>query len=1418
MAPIEVIDLTSSPEPDNTPARVAALSQFQPRKEKIPTIPVNGLPFFYENHGQPYGDGDNTQRPLQEAKDVHSGATAGTNRVSAGSMAPRAFGEATHRSLRESGSTAPAGHVSGPQTRPSSNGTSHHKATALSRHGDSTTGPRSPIARAGSRLPQAGSGTGNDRHAVSGNTQTGSSHGKPRNLVSQDNAPQMDIPSSYRALVDYAQPLHGISQECRARLYAQRDALVGTPLEYAIQQDIARTTSHLDTATPSSTSVNEERSHPTSKHVGKKHQICPNCSKAFIRSEKMQRHRQRCEARSNARTAMQRAAPVPPQITVPHTELLHGKSEKTFSADGSTFNPLKRPLTTSNPGHDDISNGAPKKRRVSLASLAAQQPQSRIQLIDMTDDTMENFVFSDESNNQPPESARPRPQSSQSGVPQMGGPPPTDDLSAGPSRNGLPYSAEEDALLTKLKEVDGLPFPLIVGRFSGRTQGSLTVRYYTKCKRKDGLARSARRGPVNSAPLELRSQAPSKRIRKMNIASGMVPWASVKKARLEETHVVEAEREKRRRNRLREQISGEMDAERELDADTASEGKEEDNTPNLPSKDSAYPSSMSRILRLREMGVRGRRAWTGNVHPVSDELKNHVFSGYELQRDYQGTSGDVISLAWNDHGRFAASSIAIADQQSMQYNMHRNFLVGDTNRGEVRELLEHHIPRPVVESATNINANHAMRESQDPRLFLSVVAAKFCPQDSTRLFTAGMDKTLRHYSVEADEIAHRYAIQHTAPVTLLGIGNRHGLIATGCHQSSQSINIFNCDTESHEVKLQLSPRQMTTPVFPSALKWGVSNQHRNFLLAGFSGEEEVASTATGETSLWDVSTGQRIHLGGAVRNVFDVAWNPIPSSSSIAFAVAGNANGHVVDKGMRSVVQCFAAGQKGGRGVLDWQCPALDINDLVFCPYDDNLIAAGATNGRVYIWDKRSADRSQRPLHTLKHGESLNVLDHDRDIELADTGVQFLSWGPTKDRLYSGSSDGVVKIWNPYRSPNNAHIDDISGPSRDRSAVMSGAFSPDFQELLIGTENGRINLFKSGSDTAASRKPRPFKLIPGAESKQEQREPCTAARSLVENGEIEFRPCGAMPFRQAVQGPNYQGPFLVPSETESREAFERYSLAKLTQARLDDSNSEADFTKAAKEVEIAEGLVEDLQHREDLARTMIPKAEAFQRELAESERSRGELEALVGGVERCTLDCGFLQQRHDDEDEEEVEDSGRSELRIPGFLRYATDAATSRLEDDSALPSTCTGCFPPRPTFGGKKTSPNLCTACMLKRARLTSTCARCGNATRPATEEGKSAVCERCDFPCFRCGMSATVSEGSKSVQCAPCGLEWEMGVLGYELVGSSTFAAPKSQRSIPARHNDDEDDLMEFGDENRDFYARRWDLVGNTSRKHEF
>jgi len=818
---------------------------------------------------------------------------------------------------------------------------------------------------------------------------------------------------------------------------------------------------------------------------------------------------------------------------------------------------------------------------------------------------------------------------------------------------------------------------------------------------------------------------------------------------------------------------------------------------SLSQQDRTFPNSMSRILRQREVGNAGGRGWPSSAKGISDELKNHVFTSYQPRKVFANTCGDVTCLAWAPNGRhFAAGSIAISDDRSMQYNANLNLLLGDKKNGVLRELPEHHVPRPVIDSKSgNVNSLHAMRESQDPRLFMTVAAVGFSA-DGKRLYSAGSDRRLRIYDVGENirEAKCLYDIEHSAPVDLLSVSNENGVVATACHQSSEgSVQLFRCTAQSSDMIHYLSPSfadsQSALPLFPSALRFGMAAHHSQFLLAGFSSDsiEEERDTA-GETALWNVETGQRLQLSTSTRNVFDVAWNPSPSSASTAFAVASTLGSGKVAAGMRSIVQLYAPGQNRARQVLSWECPAFDINDLLYCPHDESLIAVGATNGKVYVWDQRFADRSQKPLQTLEHGASLNVLDHDRPRELADTGIRFLSWGATSSRLYSGSSDGVVKVWNPYRASSSAHVEDAA---TFQTAIMSGAFSPDFTDLLAGEECGRINQLSIGyaaeDDDEQKGSIRKFKLYDASKPIPQDIPAIAASSELLASNKIELRPMGDLPVRQAVQGAEYDGPYQKPSAEEWAKARDSYDQAlnmqneahaRNTVPSSQSSDSQTTVRDTDTAVQNAQHTLQQLQSRHDASLEQELAANKTQRDFRSREKVRLKLEAsLSHPPEQCKLDCNHLPK--DIDETAGVIDSNASAQRTPGAYRALPreelDVSNFGCQElyEHGLAAVCMFCKQDKPSRARKLHLQMQCRQrCASMKANLRGQCVQCSAPTRGVQERSGSKLCERCNFTCFRCTKPLGHRDGgvrkANVLHCESCRLSWEVGILGYELVQS--------------------------------------------------
>ncbi|EFW98813.1 WD repeat protein [Grosmannia clavigera kw1407] len=284
----------------------------------------------------------------------------------------------------------------------------------------------------------------------------------------------------------------------------------------------------------------------------------------------------------------------------------------------------------------------------------------------------------------------------------------------------------------------------------------------------------------------------------------------------------------------------------------------------------------------------------------------------------------------------------------------------------------------------------------------------------------------------------------------------------------------------------------TTPrrwaYLPAAVRWGLAPAVCHLLLVGYSPRGLSVSAEdddipedrrnSGELCLWDAHAGDRWRITGAgtSQNVFEVAWHPSQPCFAAATAPAGNA----VESNVRTQIRIYwvvtgaagsgpapAPGSGSGSGsasppdvhtahelhVLD--CCADDINELALLPNSTAhlYVAAGCTNGHTYVWDTA---RGGLPVQDLAHGRFLEEQAGDK-ISVEDTGVKFVAWGATPDRLYTGSSDGVVKVWNVRCDPTGQKplVRDLL---ECKASVSFGAFSPDKSRLVIGDASGRVFL------------------------------------------------------------------------------------------------------------------------------------------------------------------------------------------------------------------------------------------------------------------------------------------------------------------------------------------------------------------------
>ncbi|KAI1506579.1 hypothetical protein F5X99DRAFT_364794 [Biscogniauxia marginata] len=523
----------------------------------------------------------------------------------------------------------------------------------------------------------------------------------------------------------------------------------------------------------------------------------------------------------------------------------------------------------------------------------------------------------------------------------------------------------------------------------------------------------------------------------------------------------------------------------------------------------------------------------------------------EPKVEWTNCAGDLMAMSWLSNTHFICGTTTHSDSHNQQYNKPGNLLLGSATSNTLQAYPDHRIVRPIVSHGDN--ALESMRESQDPWLYTSVVSSDYEP--STGLaFTSSFDKTVKIWKLDGDSITNVGTWEHGGRVNfVIASKNRTGTITTAADVPTEAVRVYHLDTSDvsgsqydsysctrvHDEDYMPSEKWA---YFPAAIRWGLAPEVQHLLLIGYSprsigGEDHEIpedKLATGELCLWNTVTRTQVKVNSAkTQNVFEVAWHP--SRGSFAAATSASQTLEKVEDQPRTQIRIFEpnpeTGQYGAIKTLD--CAAVDINELSIRPNSTlySYVTASCTDGKVYVWDTAATDH---PMCVLEHGDPVEELLGDREQE--DVGVKFTAWGTTADRLYTGSSDGVVKVWN-IRHGKGVHVKDLIEVA---APITVGAFSPDFTKLVIGDGSGRVYLMALEEDEG------------GDQSKS------TAVSSgflnLQLNGKQRAirRPRPFIPHAEPPlpEDPSSSGPRLATGQTRAREYLKNSELARHTDATI----------------------------------------------------------------------------------------------------------------------------------------------------------------------------------------------------------------------------------------------------------------------------
>ncbi|MCJ1355461.1 MAG: hypothetical protein MMC33_005453 [Icmadophila ericetorum] len=701
------------------------------------------------------------------------------------------------------------------------------------------------------------------------------------------------------------------------------------------------------------------------------------------------------------------------------------------------------------------------------------------------------------------------------------------------------------------------------------------------------------------------------------------------------------------------------------------------------------------LLSQRELGSGRRNGSAINAHSVAFQLRSHVVERLTSWTSWTGVSKDVLVVSWSPDGsRYAVGGSTDMDALNIQYNRCNNLLLGDLNNQTLTELPDHHVLRPKPEEIeVGDNSRQAVYDSVDPQLYTTVSSLCF-EQTGRWMFTASYDKTVKLWDITTSNAVCIQTLKHSANVDHVTLNGSFSVFATGQRDIENPVQIFSLDSVKDEERAYpavlhssfSSQRPGKVKLHPSSLRWGIHSAVDHLLLAGFSQDGEDERHLDGDLCLWDVTRERSIKLSPSAQSVFDTCWHP---SLPLFAAATSLGRGHIylTHRSTKSVIRTWQPLETSSR-VMEYECPAYDINVLTFNPRADNYITAGCTDGVTYVWDCRMPNEI---LHRLAHGRPIDEQDPNRSRQDQDTGVCFSAWDKDGQRLYTGSSDGKIKAWNIYGSSEDALIRDIATFD---AGILCGEFSPAYDKLLLGLSKGSIQILSAtdlalqgvgdddglGSDRFDSLSGKithvPAKRFAVSEQNYSGVE---LSRELLNSGKLVMHPIYG-----AGKGPDYDGPYAAYARPEGSNPRTTELLPDIRVTQLDKTQrlqaleeggraSKADKEKYQNEMRLArarnyerygiskEASIEKRHCEEHSNMTKIaghynvlfPKGMSHET-LGPSKRPRVEKTPIFKG--EGTVDNPMVLD--DDDDEDEKNHSVKAAALLAKFTRPASQLTT----------------------------------------------------------------------------------------------------------------------------------------------------------------
>jgi WD40 repeat protein len=411
----------------------------------------------------------------------------------------------------------------------------------------------------------------------------------------------------------------------------------------------------------------------------------------------------------------------------------------------------------------------------------------------------------------------------------------------------------------------------------------------------------------------------------------------------------------------------------------------------------------------------------------------------QLRWTFHCASSDIVKVDWSpDSNHFIAASTSLVDERdSYVRNAPRNLIHGSLLTRTLRDLPDHRIER---------------QDSLRQYLYQTVSAVHY--STNGHVYSGGYDGMVRVWNVEDEtrikcraEIKSRRKRIEVMDVT----GSDNIMLASGCSSGTKCIRVIAGDAElsNHQKFYPIEEAGATTFQFsPTCMKFGRSST-QNWLVAGFGRDAENTNFGAGCISVWKFheATYTKMRFDEVKTFVSDCTWSSTGSTFAIAYV------NEEARSGEHSMVNLYDSHDQ--KRWMKINCAAKDINEVTLRKH---YVTASCTDGATYVWDSRNPSKL---LHTLPHGDPLISLSSIENRELEDVGVRYIEWTDKTGQLYTGGSDGVVKLWDIDRAPQDVLVQNVAEIGED---ILCGKISPDSQSLLLGDDSGRLHLFGKGAN------------------------------------------------------------------------------------------------------------------------------------------------------------------------------------------------------------------------------------------------------------------------------------------------------------------------------------------------------------------